>query len=257
MPDCIIMEMVPPRGPTRADYDCIVSELEAQGFHVTFANRFPSAAVGDKTDRERWILTAHIGDPIDFTSTLPSVSGSIRDCLVPSHLVPAGAYVRRHDGEPLSLSDLRRPSWPVFDAHSDDNRINYVPDEHAPRTRAILLCEVPWPDLTGKGVRVYSIDGLIVTQTSWCNALILDDRGTRYLLLSECVRIAGLHLDPTLLPFLESVSPKDALHYVANAVTGGVMTHVYAACTDALEASPITTQSHEVSLAPISPMQTQ
>lgn len=60
--------MIPPSMHTECDYSYVIDALEAKGYTVTFSNRFPAAcaAVGDATDRERFILVATKGEVIDF-----------------------------------------------------------------------------------------------------------------------------------------------------------------------------------------------
>ena len=61
MPHIIMQEMAPPTSSNAAVYEYVIAEHSRMGYTVTWANRFPSAAVGDKTDRERFILVAHRG----------------------------------------------------------------------------------------------------------------------------------------------------------------------------------------------------
>ena len=65
-----------------------------------------------------------------------------------------------------------------------------------------MLGHVPDSERFGKGVFVYSIDGLLPTLTSWVNCLVYDDRGDfpgiRYLSVSELARVSGFDDEDTV-----------------------------------------------------------
>ena len=75
--------MVPPSWHTEADYSELICAYQDLGYQVTFANRFPSAcsAVGDDTDRERFLMVCSLDETVDFTSNLGPVQGSCRQFL--------------------------------------------------------------------------------------------------------------------------------------------------------------------------------
>ena len=108
--------------------------------------------------------------------------------------------------------------------------MSHVYSKASPRSRAILLRHVPDPGRFGKGVFVYSIDGLIPTCTTWCNCLVYDDRGDvpgiHYLYVTELARISGLG-DEDTLGFRLQCSPRDAHCYLGNAIPGGTYYHLY------------------------------
>ena len=102
----------------------------------------------------------------------------------------------------------------------------YVPARGNLPSRCITLGDVPWNGFNGKRSHVYSIDGLINTQKRYSNSLIMDDKGVRHMMIEELMRAAGLE-SPNLLRFLLSVPRPKAHQYLAHAVTGGVIRHLY------------------------------
>jgi hypothetical protein len=224
MPQIIIQEMTPPNASNATAYEYVIKEYTDMGYSVTWANRFPSAAVGDKTDRERFILVAHRGSAIDFTSDLPPISGAIRHCLVDSSDCPDDLYIKSEFGNPINWL-FPSYSAPIVNM-SEQERIMHVPARGNLPSRCITLGDVPWDGFNGERTNVYSIDGLINTQTRYFDGLIMDDKGVRYMMIEERMRAAGLE-SPTLLRFLLSVPRPKAHQYLAQAVTGGVIRHLY------------------------------
>ena len=122
-------------------------------------------------------MVAHLGKPIDFTSMLSRVTGSVRDLLVEPNKVSEDMYLKYESGRPITR--LRMPLSSPVPSPDEDSRLMLVHDGDPPKSRATHIGDVPWDGIYGKGCHVYSIDGLMVTQTSWSNALIMDDRGIR------------------------------------------------------------------------------
>ena len=94
---------------------------------------------------------------------------------------------------------------------------------------------IGWHSGYGKGYRVYSIEHIAPTITSFGNILILDDRypgdeGIRLLTVNEMARLSSF--DNETIRFLESIPEDEALKAIANAVPMGLLSTVYTAVLD-------------------------
>ena len=250
-PRAIIQEMIPPSIDNEGDYSFVINALENRGYDVSFANRFPAAAqaIGDATDRERFLLIGTLNETIDFTSNLGPIQNNCRQHLDEPSLIAPNLWLRDGTGNSLQrMIPLDAIPMPTL---SDSERLSYVNDNSPPRSRATLIGRAPQPSRFEKGTFIYSIDGILPTFSSWQNVLIYDDRddlhcGVRYLSVRELALISGLN-DPKTIGFLESTDAKDAHKYIGNAITGGTYFHIHDCVQKCLRDSSAAALGHHAS----------
>ena len=227
MPKYVVLEITPPDNENYTDYECCENMICKLGYNVNVTRRTPSALCGDGTCRFRWILIGVRNDiahgTIDLREYLADKPAAMCDLLDPARSVPAhlwldyGGVIPRttHDaGEKPGINDIvERSTWGAS-------------------TFAHLI---GWHTAYGKGFRIYDINSVAPTITSFGNILIYDNRddgccGVRQLTIAEMARLSSF--DNETIAFLQSLPEPFALKCIANAVPLGLLSTVYTAVLD-------------------------